>query len=93
MVNNNKTGLAGVDQSLNALTDKIEILEKFRTIVEKTHSIIQAAFIDMRSGTSTEEGLGASSEITKPQEASRLSQDEQETTDQETIETESYHYP
>jgi len=93
MVNDNKTGLAGIDQSVKVLTDKIEVLEKFRTIVEKTHSIIQAAFIDMRAGTSPEKGLGVSSEITKPEEASRLSQDEQEATNQETIETEAYHYP
>jgi chromosome segregation ATPase len=94
IVNNNKTGLAGVDQSVKALTDKIQVLEKFRTIVEKTHSIIQAAFIDMRAGTSPEKGLEVSSEIAKPVEASRFSQDEQEeTTDQETIETEAYHYP
>jgi chromosome segregation ATPase len=94
IVNNNKTGLAGVDQSVKALTDKIEILEKFRTIVEKTHSIIQAAFIDMRAGTSPEKGLGVSSETAKPEEASRFSQDEQEeAADQDTIETEAYHYP
>lgn len=93
IVNNNKTGLAGVDQTVKALTDKIEILEKFRTIVEKTHSIIQAAFIDMRAGASEENGLRVSSEIMKPEEASRLSQDEQEAKDQETIETDAYHYP
>jgi chromosome segregation ATPase len=93
IVNNNKTGLAGIDQSIKALTDKIEVLEKFRTIVEKTHGIIQAAFIDMRAGTSDEKGPGESSETAKPQEASRFSQDEQEAADQETIETESYHYP
>lgn len=93
IVNDNKTGLAGVDQSISALTNKIENLEKFRTIVEKTHSIIQAAFIDMRAGSSAEEGLGVSSEITEPEEASRFSQDVQEATDQQTIETEAYHYP
>ena len=94
IVNNNKTGLAGVDQSVKALTDKIENLEKFRTIVEKTHSIIQAAFIDMRASASPEKGLEVSSEITNPQETSRFSQDEQEeAADQETIETEAYHYP
>jgi len=92
MVNNNKTLLAGIDQSVKALTDKIEVIEKFRTIVEKTHSIIQAAFIDMRAGTSPEKALRVSSEITKPEEASRLSQDEQEATDQETPETGIYHY-
>jgi len=94
IVNNNKSGLAGVDQTVKILTDKIELLEKFRTIVEKTHSIIQAAFIDIRAGSSPEEGLEVSSEITNSQEASRFSQDEQEeAADQETIETEAYHYP
>jgi septal ring factor EnvC (AmiA/AmiB activator) len=94
IVNNNKSGLTGVDQNVKALADKIELLEKFRTIVEKTHSIIQAAFIDMRAGASPEKDPEVSSEITKPEEASRFSQDEQEeAADQETIETEAYHYP
>ena len=94
IVNNNKTGLDGIDQSVNVLTDKIEVLEKFRTIVEKTHGIIQAAFIDMRAGTSPEEGPGVSSEIARPEVASRLSQDEQEeAADQQISETEAYHYP
>jgi septal ring factor EnvC (AmiA/AmiB activator) len=94
IVNNNKTGLAGIDQSVKALTDKIEALEKFRTIVEKTHGIIQAAFIDMRASASPEKALGVSSETAKPEEASRFSQDEQEeVADQGTVETEAYHYP
>jgi len=78
---------------VKALTDKIEILEKFRTIVEKTHSIIQAAFIDMRASAFPEKALGVSSETAKPEEASRWSKDEQEATDPEKIETETYHYP
>ena len=94
IVNNNKTGLAGIDQSVNALTDKIEVIEKFRIIVEKTHSIIQAAFIDMRASATDENDPGVSSEITKPQEASRLSQDEQEeAADQQISEAKAYHYP
>ena len=94
MVNNNKTGLAGIDQSVNTLIDKIENLEKFRTIVEKTHSIIQAAFIDMRAGTSPEKELVVSSETDKQEDGPRWSRDEQEeAADQETSETESYHYP
>ena len=94
MVNNNKTGLAGIEQSVNALTDKIQILEKFRTIVEKTHSIIQAAFINMRASSSSEKGLGVSSETANPEEASRWSHDEhEEATDQETSETGTYQYP
>jgi chromosome segregation ATPase len=92
--NKNEAGLAEVDTSVNALKDKIETLEKFRTIVQKTHSIIQAAFADMRASRSPEKGLGVSSETTKPEAASRWSQDEQEeAADQQTSETGAYHYP
>jgi DNA repair ATPase RecN len=92
--NKNEAGLAEVDTSVNALKDKIETLEKFRTIVQKTHSIIQAAFTDMRASRSPEKGLGVSSEAAKPEAASRWSQDEQEeAADQQTSETGAYHYP
>jgi len=77
-VNDNKAGLAGADRSVNALTDKIETLEKFQTIVEKTHSIIQAAFADIRASTNPEEGLRISSETIKQEEALQASEGEQE---------------
>lgn len=92
--NKNGADLAEVNTSVNALKDKIEALEKFRTIVQKTHSIIQAAFIDMRTGASPEQDLGVPSENARPEEASRFSQDEQkEAADQQTSETEAYQYP
>jgi chromosome segregation ATPase len=92
--NKNEADLAEVITSVNALKDKIENLEKFRTIVQKTHTIIQAAFADMRTGASAEKRLGVLSQTAKPEEATRWSQDEQqEAMDQETSETEAYHYP
>jgi chromosome segregation ATPase len=90
----NEADLAEVVTSVNALKDKIELLEKFRTIVQKTHTIIQAAFADMRTSRSPEKALGVSTQTAKPEEASRWSQDEQEeAVDQETSETEAYNYP
>lgn len=95
----NKSGadLAEVNTSVNALKDKIEALEKFQTIVQKIHSIIQAAFIDMRASASPEqeqEVPEVPSETAEPEEAARFSQDEhEEAADQQTSETEAYHYP
>jgi TolA-binding protein len=92
--NRDETGLAEVNTSINDLKGKIESLEKFQNIVQKTHSIIQAAFSDMRTSASPEKGLGILSEAARPEEALRWSQDAQEeATDQETLETEAYHYP
>lgn len=93
--NKNQAGLAEVLTSVNALKDKIEDLEKFRTIVQKTHTIIQAAFADMRTSASAEKDLGALRQTAEPEEeALRWSQDEQqEAVDQQTSETEAYHYP
>jgi chromosome segregation ATPase len=93
-VNRDEAGLAEVNTSIKTLQDEIENLEKFRTIVEKTHSIIQAAFSDMRTGASPEKGLGILSENARPEQAARWSQDEQEeAADQEISETGAYHYP
>jgi chromosome segregation ATPase len=93
--NRNQAGLAEVLTSVNALKDKIEDLEKFRTIVQKTHTIIQAAFADMRTSASAEKDPAASRQTREPEvEALRWSQDEQqEAVDQQTSETEAYHYP
>lgn len=92
--NKNEADLAEVVTIVNALKDKIETLEKFRTIVQKTYSIFQAAFTDMRTSASPEKGLGVSSENATPEGASRFSQDEhQEAVDQQTSDTEAYHYP
>jgi chromosome segregation ATPase len=93
--NKNQAGLAEVLTSVNALKDKIEDLEKFRTIIQKTHTIIQAAFADMRTSASAEKDPAASRQTAEPEvEALRWSQDEQqEAVDQQTSETEAYHYP
>ena len=83
---------AEADQSINALTDKIKILEEFQTIFEKTHSIIQTAFTDMLARTTSIRGLGISSETAKLEEISLLPEEGQkETEDQETSEIEIYH--
>jgi chromosome segregation ATPase len=71
MVNNNRAGHAEADQNIQTLADEIEILRKFQTTVEKTHSLIQAAFTDMRASTLSEEGLGITSETAEPEEASQ----------------------
>ena len=78
MVNNNRSGLAEADQSIKALTDKIESLEKFQTTTEKTHSLIQAAFTDMRESMSPDEGQGIISEIPEPEGTSQGPGDGQE---------------
>jgi len=78
MVNNNGAGLAEADRSIKTLTDKIENLEEFQTATEKTHSLIQAAFTDMRASTPPEEGLGITSETAEPEETSQGPKDVQE---------------
>ena len=92
--NKNEAELAEVVTSVNALKDKIETLEKFSTVVQKTLSIIQAAFTDIHPGASTQEDMRVSSETATPEQASRFSQDEQkEAANQQSSETEAYHYP
>jgi chromosome segregation ATPase len=92
VVNNNNADHAESYQSINVLIDKIKIIEKFQTIFEKTHSIIQAAFTDMSARTPPIRGLGISSETDKPEELSLLPEEGQkETEDQETSEIEIYH--
>ena len=71
MVNNNRVGLAEADRSIKATTDEIENLEKFQTAIEKTHSLIQAAFTDMRASMLSEEDLGITSETAEPEETSQ----------------------
>ena len=76
MVNNYGSGLDEIDRSIKALTDKIEILQKFQTVIEKTHSIIQAALTDMRASMPCEEDNVITSEIAEPEEILQGPEDE-----------------
>lgn len=92
-VNNNRAGIAAADQSVNALKNKIETLEKFQTVVEKTHSIIQAAFADIRASTIHEEDLGESSEANQEEIFQTSESEQEEAVDNEMPETGMYRYP
>ena len=78
IVNNNGSGLAEADRSIKALTDGIESLNEFQTATKKTHSLIQAAFTDMRESMSPEESLGITSEAVNLEETSQEPEDGQE---------------
>jgi chromosome segregation ATPase len=85
MANDNGSGLAQANRSIEALTDKIEILQKFRTATERTHTLIQAAFTDIRTSMSPEEGQAITSQAPKPEESSQWPEDvHQEAEDQKT---------
>jgi vacuolar-type H+-ATPase subunit I/STV1 len=66
----NEADLAKVDQNIKAMMDEIEILQKFQTVTEKTHSLIQAAFADMGAGISFDKGREIKPQIAEPQESS-----------------------
>jgi chromosome segregation ATPase len=68
ITNRNEVGLADAGRSIKAMTDEIEILQKFQTVTEKAHSLIQAAFTDMRTNVSPEEDQEITSEITEPEQ-------------------------
>jgi septal ring factor EnvC (AmiA/AmiB activator) len=72
----NEVDLAKADQNIKALTDEIEILQKFQTATEKTHSLIQAAFTDMGAGMSSDESREVKPQIEEPQESSHASENE-----------------
>lgn len=81
IANNNGFGLAEADRSIKALTDEIESLNEFQTATKKTHSLIQAAFTDMRASMPLEEDLGITSEAAEPEETSQEPEDGQEDTE------------
>jgi chromosome segregation ATPase len=86
--NRNEAGLAQADQGIKAVRDEIEILQKFQTATEKTHSLIQAAFADMGASMSPDEGQGITPEITEPEQISNGPEDvHQEAEDQKAPET------
>jgi len=70
IANRNEVGLADAGRSIKAMTDEIEILQKFQTVTEKAHSLIQAAFTDMRTNVSPEKGQEITSEIAEPEQIS-----------------------
>jgi septal ring factor EnvC (AmiA/AmiB activator) len=80
MANKNEAGLAEAIPSIKALADEIQILQKFQTATEKSHSLIQAAFTDMQASIPPEESLGTTPETTKPEEASQEPEELQEET-------------
>jgi chromosome segregation ATPase len=71
----NEIGLADAGRSIKAMTDEIEILQKFQTATEKAHSLIQAAFTDMRTNVSPEENQEIKLGITEPEQISNESED------------------
>jgi len=88
IANRNEVGLADAGQSIKAVTDEIEILQRFQTATEKAHSLIQAAFTDMRINVSSEEGQEITSEIAEPEQISNGPEDvHEEAEDQKTSET------
>jgi chromosome segregation ATPase len=75
----NEADLATAGQNIKTVTDEIEILQKFQTATEKTHSLIQAAFADMGAGMSSiVEAREIRPQISEPQEASQEPQDQHE---------------
>ena len=78
MANNNGSGLAEANRSIKALRDEIESLNEFQTATKKTHSLIQAAFTDMRASMPLEEDLGITSEAAEPEGTSQEPEDGQE---------------
>lgn len=74
----NEADLAKAGQNIKTVTDEIQILQKFQTVTEKTHSLIQAAFTDMSAGMSSMEASHAEPQIADPQEASQAPQDQHE---------------
>lgn len=75
----NEADLAKVDQNIKAMMDEIEILQKFQTVTEKTHSLIQSAFADMGTGMSSADGgCEIKPQIAGPQESSHVPENEYE---------------
>jgi chromosome segregation ATPase len=88
MVSNNRSGLTEADRNIKVLMDKIEVLQKFQAATEKTHSLIQAAFADIRTSIPSEEDRTVTSKIAEPEETSQSPEDmHQEAEDQKTFET------
>jgi chromosome segregation ATPase len=75
MANRNEEGLAQTNRSIEAVRDEIEILQKFQTATERTHSLIQAAFTDIRTSMSPEEGQAITSQAPKPEETLQWPED------------------
>jgi len=85
MANKNEASLAEAIPSIKALADEIQTLQKFQTATEKAHSLIQAAFTDIRADIPHEDGLGATPETAKPEETSQEPEEwQEETEDQKT---------
>jgi vacuolar-type H+-ATPase subunit I/STV1 len=74
----NETDLAKADQNIKAMTDEIEILQKFQAVTEKTHSLIQAAFTSMGTGMSSIEAGHAEPKMGEEQETAQTSEDRHE---------------
>jgi chromosome segregation ATPase len=66
----NEADLATAGQNIKTVTDEIQILQKFQTATEKTHSLIQTAFADMGAGMSSIEAWHVEPQSTESQEAS-----------------------
>jgi chromosome segregation ATPase len=71
MVNRNESGLVETDGNIKSIRDEIDNLKKFQTSLEKTRSLILAAFTDMQETTPSEESLGITYETAKPEETSQ----------------------
>jgi vacuolar-type H+-ATPase subunit I/STV1 len=74
----NEADLAKAGENIKTVTDEIQILQKFQTVTEKTHSLIQAAFTDMGAGMSSIEASHTEPQTADPQETSQAPQDQHE---------------